>query len=119
MEESRTQRVQQLLRRLGKAVHGTVVRSDEVQSCLRELHDAGWEAVMLFEASLACRPSGNGLEVEDASMHFHVDPSPARVTYRIDARDAELLSGLGISPSRHRSRPSQRHLPEPDDESDR
>jgi len=106
MEESRTQKIQQLLRRLGKAVHGSVVRSEEVQACLRELHEAGWDAVMLLEASLACRSTG-AMEVEDASMHVHADPSPVRVTYRIDAADAEILSALGISPSRHRSTPSR------------
>jgi hypothetical protein len=106
MEESRTQKIQQLLRRLGKAVHGSVVRSEEVQECLHELHEAGWDAVMLLEASLACRSTG-AMEVEDASMHVHVDPSSTRVAYRINARDAGILSSLGISPSRHRSAPSQ------------
>jgi len=106
MEESRTQRLQQLLRRLGKAVHGSVVRSDEVQACLRDLHDAGWEAIMLLEASLACRASGS-VDVEDASMRVHVDPSPLKVSYRIDARDADFLASLGISPTRHRSVSSQ------------
>ena len=31
MEESRTQRLHELLRRLGKALHAAVVRSDEVR----------------------------------------------------------------------------------------
>ena len=45
MEESRTQRLQELLRKLGKALHATVVRSDEVRECLEELHEDGWQAV--------------------------------------------------------------------------
>ena len=66
MEESRTQRLQELLRRLGKAVHGSVVRSEEVRTCLDELHDEGWRAVMLLETSLACGESGS---VEVDSWH--------------------------------------------------
>ena len=43
MEESRTQRLQQLLKRLGRAVQGSVVQSEEVRECLEELHeDASW-----------------------------------------------------------------------------
>jgi hypothetical protein len=117
MEESRTQRLQQLLKRLGQAVHGSVVQSSEVRECLDELHDDGWRAVMLLEASLVCRDNG-ALDVEDGSIHIHVDPSEVTADYRIDATDAKLLSSLGISPSRHRSRSTPRHA-RPDDQSDR
>jgi hypothetical protein len=103
MEESRTQKLQQLLRRLGQAVHGSVIQSKEVRECLDELHEDGWRAVMLLEASLACRDGGT-LDVEDGSIHIHVDPSEVTADYRIDATDARLLSALGISPSRHRSK---------------
>ncbi|RMF79131.1 MAG: hypothetical protein D6739_11250 [Nitrospirae bacterium] len=58
MDGSRARRLQELLKRLGQAVHGAVVDSDEVQACLKELHRHGWEAVMLLEASVACRRSG-------------------------------------------------------------
>ena len=61
MEESRNQRLQELLRRLGKALHETVVRSDEVRDCLNELHEDGWQAVMMPArpmATLARRASG-------------------------------------------------------------
>jgi len=117
MTESRTQKLQDLLRRLGQAVHGSVVRSEEVQACLDELRVDGWDAVMLLEASLACR-DGRPIEVEEATMRVHVDPAPHRVTYRIDTRDAELLGSLGISPSRHRSAPSSPRV-EADDQPDR
>jgi len=91
MEESRTQRLQELLRRLGKAVHGSVVRSEEVRACLDELHDDGWRAVMLLETSLACG-------------RMHVDTAdPAVPAYRLDVADARFLSSLGISAGRHRS----------------
>jgi hypothetical protein len=105
MEESRTNRLQQLLKRLGQAVHGSVVQSTEVRECLEELHEDGWRAVMLLEASLVCR-EGGVLEAEDGAIHIHVDPSEAEVNYRIDATDAKLLSSLGISPTRHRARRS-------------
>ena len=59
MEESRTKRLQELLKRLGQAVHGSVVQSDEVRDCLEELHGEGWRAVMLLESTLACRDSGD------------------------------------------------------------
>lgn len=117
MEESRTQKLQQLLKRLGQAVHGSVVQSKDVRECLDELHDDGWTAVMLLEASLVCRDSGV-FDVEDGSIHIHVDPSEVSADYRIDATDAKLLSSLGISPSRHRSRPTPPR-PEPDDQPDR
>ena len=104
MEESRTQRLQQLLRRLGKAVHGSVVRSDEVRACLEELHDDGWRAVMLLETSLACGEDGS-IEVERGTLRLHVDAeSGSSPEYRIDTADARFLSSLGISAGRHRSR---------------
>lgn len=117
MEESRTQRLQALLKRLGQAVHGSVVESKEVRSCLEELHGDGWQALMLLEASLVCRTSG-ALESEDASLRIHVDPDAGRVSYRIDGRDASFLHSLGISSDRHRS---LRSAPRQDghDESDR
>ena len=58
MEESRTQRLHELLRRLGKALHATVVSSEEVRECLEELHEDGWQAVMMLEASLVCGEDG-------------------------------------------------------------
>ncbi len=120
MEESRTQKLQQLLKRLGQAVHGSVVQSQEVRACLDELHEDGWRAVMLLEASLVCRDSG-GLEVEDGAIHIHVDPSDVTADYRLDAQDAKLLSSLGISPSRHRSRttPPRSRADDQPDRSDR
>jgi hypothetical protein len=114
MEESRTQRLQQLLKRLGQAVHGSVEQSSEVRECLEELHEDGWRAVMLLEASLACR-DGGVLKADDGAIHIHVGPPEADVNYRIDSTDAKLLSSLGISPTRHRSQPSGPR-PEPDDE---
>ncbi len=113
MEESRTQRLQQLLRRLGQAVQGSVVQSKEVRACLDELHQSGWKAVMLLEASLVCRENGS-LGVEDGSVRIHVDPSQAAARYRIDSDDAAFLSSLGISPTRHRSRPTPRPVEGPD-----
>ena len=58
MEERRSRKLQDILRRLGRAVHGSVVNSDEVQMCLRELHENRWDAVMLLEASVACKDEG-------------------------------------------------------------
>lgn len=107
MEESRTQKLQQLLRRLGQAVQGSVVQSKEVKACLDELHGSGWKAVMLLEAALVCRENGT-LAVEDGAVRIHVDPSQATVRYRLDSTDAALLTALGISPTRHRSQPSIR-----------
>lgn len=111
MEESRTERLQQLLRKLGKAVHASVVSSDEVRSCLEELHRDGWQAVMMLEASLACGDEGT-IEAETAKLRLHVnDPSDGNdPAYRIDVADARLLASLGIAPGRHRtSAPSVPH----------
>ena len=107
MEQSRTQKLQQLLKRLGQAVHGSVVQSKEVKACLDELHHDGWQAVMLLEASLVAR-DGGALEAEDGAVHIHVDPTEVSADYRIDATDARLLTSLGISPSRHRTRRTAR-----------
>lgn len=110
MEESRTLRLQQLLKRLGEAVHGSVVRSDEVRSCLEEMHQDGWHGVMLLETSVACREDGS-LEVARGSMRLHVDADHDSAAYRIDVDDARYLSDLGISPSRHRSRATHPRRP--------
>ena len=105
MRDSRTYKLHQLLKRLGQAVNGSVVNSDEGQACLHELHRTGWDGVMLLEASLVCREDGSW-DGRDASVHIHVDPSQTQVAYRINAHDAHFLHSLGISPSRHRAQPS-------------
>jgi hypothetical protein len=116
MEESRTQRLHELLRRLGKALHATVVRSDEVRACLEELHEDGWQAVMMLETSLVCGEDGS-LEVSRGTMRLHVEENTAAPEYLIGVDDARFLSSIGISAGRHRS-PSRR-LPRPQSEPDK
>ncbi len=119
MEEPRTQKLHQLLKRLGTALHGSVVDSDEVQECLRELHEAGWDAVMMLEASVVCRADGS-IEPGQASLHVHADPRPRpRVEYRMNLHDAAFLAALGISPTRHRSTQGSRHASGSDETPDR
>lgn len=105
MEESRNERLHQLLRKLGKAVHASVVKSDEIRACLEELHDDGWRAIMMLEANVACSEDGE-LETGGATLRLHVDGDAVETepVYRIDVADARLLSSLGIAPGRHRSR---------------
>ena len=105
MKEPRTQWLHELMKRLGKAIHGGVVESGEVQECLRELREAGWDAVMLLEASVVFREDGRPVP-EEASLHIHADSRPRPPVYRLSLEDAALLASLGISPSRHRSLPS-------------
>ena len=115
MEESRTQRLHEMLRRLGKALHATVVRSEEVRECLQELHEDGWQAVMMLETSLVCGDDGS-LEVGRGTMRLHVEENSAAPEYRIGVDDARFLSSLGISAGRHRS-PAKR-LPPPSVDTD-
>ena len=102
MEDSRTQKLHQLLRQLGKAIHGSAVRSEEVRACLSDLHDDGWKAVMLVETSLACDENGI-VDAETGTMRLHVDTDRESPNYRIGVDDASLLSSLGIAAGRHRS----------------
>jgi hypothetical protein len=112
MEESGTRQLQELLKRLGRAVHGAVVNSAEVRECLRQLQECGWNAVMLLEASVACREDGP--QPSPATLRIHVEPNDKRVEYRIDAADADFLRSIGISPSRQPTHPSapRRHRQE-------
>jgi len=112
MSESRGRRLQELLKRLGEAVHRSVVDSEEVQECLQEIHADGWDAVMLLEASLACREDGE-VESIGASLHVHADPGPPRVHYRLNLQDARWLTSIGISPTRHREENPAPLSPEP------
>ncbi len=115
MEESRTQRLHELLRRLGKALHATVVRSDEVRECLEELHGDGWQAVMMLETSLVCGEDGS-VEVGRGTMRLHVGENSSMPEYRIGVDDARFLSSIGISFGRHRS--PAKILPRPQSEPD-
>lgn len=117
MEESRTKRLHDLLRRLGKALHATVVRSDEVRDCLEELHNDGWKAVMMLETSVACGEDGE-LEVGQGTMRLHVEERATAPEYRIGVDDARFLSSLGISAGRHRSPVRSVPPPDSDPESD-
>ena len=114
MEESRTQRLHELLRRLGKALHATVVRSDEVRECLEELHEDGWQAVMMLETSLVCGEDGS-VEVGRGTMRLHVGERSSPPDYRIGVDDARFLSSIGISVGRYRS--PAKTLPRPQTES--
>lgn len=115
MEESRTQRLHELLRRLGKALHATVGRSDEVRDCLQELHEDGWQAVMMLETSIACGEDGS-LEVGQGTMRLHIEENATAPEYRIGVDDARFLSSIGISAGRHRS--PVRFLPPPESDLD-
>ena len=87
MEESRTQRLHELLRRLGKALHQTVVRSDEVRACLEELREDGWRAVMMLETSLVCGEDGS-LDVGRGTMRLHVDTETVSFRRSVSPRGA-------------------------------
>jgi len=103
MEEPRTDRLRKLLKQLGEAVHGSVTSSEDVRARLQELHDDGWQAVMIVETSLACREDGSA-GVEQGTVHLHVNADREGVRYRIGSSDARFLSSLGISADRHRTR---------------
>ena len=117
MGEPQTQWLHELMQRLARAVHGGVARSSEVRSCLEELHRAGWDAVMLLEASVVFRENGEPLSNE-AFLHVHADPRP-RPEYRLSPDDVAFLASLGISPTRYRSAPSRPISPPHDDPADR
>ena len=102
MDESRTKKLHEMLRRLGKAVHGSVARSGEVRACLSDLHEDGWRAVMLVETSLACEKNGT-VEVEAGTMRLHSDSDRESPEYRLGVSDVSCLSSLGIAPGKHRA----------------
>ncbi|HSN56706.1 MAG TPA: hypothetical protein VLT32_18695 [Candidatus Sulfomarinibacteraceae bacterium] len=127
MDQGRRERLEQLLKRLGRAVRDSVRDSDEVHELLAELQADGWDAVMLLEASLVCRDDAtdgvaevdadfDGTDVDDADvddlgqLQVHQPAAAPAAEYRIDAADARWLAALGISPTRHRSQP-RRPLP--------
>lgn len=116
MDQGRRERLEQLLKRLGRAVRDSVRDSDEVHELLAELQADGWDAVMLLEASLVCRDdaTGDATGIDEADqadeLEVHLTHAAPVAEYRIDAADARWLAALGISPTRHRSQP-RRPLP--------
>ncbi|HHQ49339.1 MAG TPA: hypothetical protein ENK19_10725 [Acidobacteria bacterium] len=116
MGEPQTEWLHDLMKRLARAVHGGVVQSGEVQRCLQELHRAGWDAVMLLEASVVFRENGEPLS-DEAFLHVHADPRPRRAEYRLSPDDVAWLTSLGISPTRYRSVSSRPTSPPPHDDS--
>ena len=93
--------------------------TDSIASVYIRLKDHNPEFRLRY-ADRAHRHLHNGgvLDVENGAIHIHVDPTEAAADYRIDAGDAQFLTSLGISPTRHRSRPTSPR-PEPDDQPDR
>ena len=119
MDQGRRERLELLLKRLGRAVRDSVRDSDEVHGLLAELQADGWDAVMLLEASLVCRDDATGDDAgideadeadEADELEVHLTDTASAAEYRIDAADARWLAALGISPTRHRSQP-RRPLP--------
>lgn len=107
MDEARNTRLADLLERLGRMIHAAVVDSEEVNACLDELREDGWDAVMFLEASMLCR-ADDGAGGDDGPR-IEVETVP-QTEYRLDPADARWLAALGISPTRHRSLP-RRALP--------
>ena len=104
MDDARTKEIRKLLERLRTAIHASVVDSDEVNSCLTELHRGGRDAVLFLEASLVCRYDENTDQAKRA-LRIQVGANPGDTEYRLGSDDARWLSSIGISPTRHRSHP--------------
>jgi hypothetical protein len=104
VDEGRITRLRELLDRLGRAIHASVVDSDEVKLCLSELRGDGWDAVMLLEASLGCRHDENPDQPKGA-LRIHVGGTRGETEYRLGSDDARWLASIGVSPTRHRSSP--------------
>lgn len=104
MDDGQITRLRELLDRLGRAIHASVVDSDEVKLCLTELRGDGWDAVMLLEASLGCRHDENADQPEGA-LRIHVGSTRGEAEYRLGSDDARWLASIGVSPTRHRSSP--------------
>ena len=98
MRDQSQQRLQQILKRLGQALHGSAVNSKGVRQCLRELNEEGWDGVMMLSAALACRRDGS-IEVDHASLHVHADDGQRMlVPPQLTSEDAAFLRQLGIEP---------------------
>ncbi|MGD8439801.1 MAG: hypothetical protein PVG53_04650 [Holophagae bacterium] len=108
MDEPRTDKLQQLLERLGRAIHASVVDSAEVDECLSRLRGDGWNGELLIEAALVGR---GGDETRSAGGRLKIRVHRRdRPEYLLSADDARWLVAIGISPTRQRSHP-QRPLP--------
>ena len=78
MEESRTQRLQHLLRRLGQAVQSSVASSDEVRDCLDQLHEDGWRVQRTAGRAFRFeRPDGRRLPEVPVRPEFADDAAEA------------------------------------------
>lgn len=109
MDHGQSERLRELLERLGTAIHASVADADEVQRCLAELRGDGWDAVMILEATLLCRHDENTDPIQ-GELRIHVGGKRTEAEYRIGSDDARWLAAIGVSPTRHRSHP-QRPLP--------
>lgn len=110
MDNERSKKLRTLLERLGIAVHASVVDSDDVKSCLTELQNGGWDAVMYLEVAPGNR-SGEGTAKAEGTHRIRIGATTqVESEYRIVPDDARWLASIGISPTRHRSHP-QRPLP--------
>lgn len=109
MNNARNKELQDLLERLGRAIHASMVDSDDVNHCLAALHSDGWDAVMFLEASLMCRRD-EGTAGDEGALRIHVGTTHRDAEYLLDASDARWLSAIGISPTKNRSIP-RRALP--------
>lgn len=104
MEDARSERLKDILKRLGRTIKSSVHESEDVQECLEELHREGWEGIMALQAFVTCREQ----ESEDdssAALHVQVRTKEREVRYLLDASDAAFLESLGISPTKYRSAP--------------
>ncbi len=115
MEESRAEKLHEILKKLGEALHRSLVSSEEVQACLQELHDSGWDAIMMLEASVVCQEDGT-ISTDRAALHIHAAPPEHGTAEEITPDDVRMLRSLGILANVDRS---MHRAPRSDDPTDR
>ena len=79
-----------------------MLSSTEVQDCLSQLRQRGHDAELLLEVSLASSED-RSRDTADLAFELRAPAPDTPPVYRLDRNDADYLSSVGISPSRHRS----------------
>ena len=85
--------IKRLMKNLEEAINETLSESARINESIRSIHEAGYEAFLIIDATIGCNRKGKGEDEVVSAVPKVEDP----VRLRITNEDAKFLKSLKIA----------------------
>jgi hypothetical protein len=85
--------IKRLMKNLEEAINQTLSESTRINDSIRSIHDAGYEAFLIIDATIGFNRKGKGEDEVISTVPKVEDP----VRLRISSEDAKFLKSLKIA----------------------